>query len=1036
MPAAKQNTFQIGDCLGKGAFGSVYAALNMATGEVVAVKQIRIAHSSRSNKSTILSPSDTALIMAEIDLLKELHHPNIVKYLGFSKAPFSLNIIMEYCENGSLSNISRKFGKFTERLVSLYTAQVLDGLVYLHEQGVIHRDIKGPNLLTTKDGLVKLADFGIASKVNASSTAVAGSPYWMAPEVIELSGATTASDVWSLGCTVIELLEGHPPYHNLAPLSALFRIVHDEYPPIPDRCSSVLRHFLMECFQKDPNLRISARRLLLHPFIASAREDHKTGTSSVAHGPTKEHKSSATAIAPAAEPLKRGLQPRKSAPALRKAKAPSPTMTPPATVKTIAALPLSAVAAERDSDNDLWDDDFEDAFFNPAAVRQRIDQWTKPLQPLSQPPQERNIDKTPKSNDKALTKRAAINTSFVEDPASDTNYTDAFDIPNDRATLLPSDIVHPRNFDDELPPDEVDDEEQDPFSEMIDGSDTLEVDHAAHHGSVVEEFVAQLKRSDSQQRDALSAACDAVAAVVVSHPSASKLLMTHHGIVPVIRLLTTLDDDHALALKLLRLLNTCICAAPEIREAVCLLGGLAAVLRFAGERFPPQVRQEVARFVRDMCCCPEDRGMPKMFLFCGGLPTLLYMLSVDYWENRQVVWDAVEALASIFAVQTSASRTDLSLLFVHHGLLPDLARVLRVANSDREEPTAASECVTRVVGVFLALSLADSSVREMLAKGSCLRALIAELWNLDPERLVVVLKCVKNISMCGDALTSLERAGAIPLVCRLLTRHGMPHFTDVQNQCLTVLYNLCRLNRARQRAAAAHGCIPHLQQFVASGSPLRQFALPILCDLVNGIVVSATSAAEREREEGVWRLLRRWNVIDSYVELLNDPAWMVLAVEAIASWVAAASASNAPAQHEPPLPRAAHSAALAAAFASASPTGSLAKLLLPLQRVLVLSASTRREFAQSAAVHDKITRALLSSAAAAGVRLNLLLMLHVMGSRVNDNASNRDPDDGNERLRQSRRRLRDVVGKLCQEDPAVLVREQARRCVDAFATGG
>ncbi|KAI8586977.1 hypothetical protein BDZ88DRAFT_454454 [Geranomyces variabilis] len=1034
MPAARQNTFQIGDCLGKGAFGSVYAALNMATGEVVAVKQIRIAHSSRTNTSTILSPADTALIMAEIDLLKELHHPNIVKYLGFSKAPSSLNIIMEYCENGSLSNISRKFGKFTERLVSLYTAQVLDGLVYLHEQGVIHRDIKGPNLLTTKDGLVKLADFGIASKVNASSTAVAGSPYWMAPEVIELSGATTASDVWSLGCTVIELLEGHPPYHNLAPMSALFRIVHDEYPPIPDRCSPVLRHFLMECFQKDPNLRISARRLLLHPFIVAAREESKANSSSVALARSRDHKSASTAIAAAAEPPKRSLQPRKSAPALRNAKAPSSTMTPPATVKTIAALPLAAVTAERDSDNEIWDDDFEDAFTDPAVVKQRIDQWTRPPQPSSHPLQQRGTETMQKSTGTTLMIRTAINTSFVDDPASETDYAGAFDIPDERAVLLPSDIVHPRNFDDELPSEQVDDDEQDPFSEMIDGFDALEVDNAAHHGSVVEEFVARLKQSDSQHRDSLSAACDAVAAVVVSHPPASKLLMTHHGIVPIIRLLTTLDDDNALVRKLLTLLNTCIRAAPEIREAVCLLGGLAAVLRFAGERFPPQVRQEVARFVRDMCCCSEDRGMPKMFLFCGGLPTLLYMLASDYWENRQVVWDAVEALASIFAVQTSASRTDLCLLFVHHGLLPDLARVLRAANSDREENAAASECVTRVVGVFLAISLADSSVREMLAKGSCLRVLIAELWNLDPERLVVVLKCVKNISMCGDALTALERAGAIPLVCRLLTRHGMPHFTDVQNQCLTILYNLCRLNRARQRAAASHGCIPLLQQFVASGSPLRQFALPILCDLVNGIVVSSAGAADREREDGVWRLLRRWNVIDSYVGLLKDPAWMVLAVEAIASWVAAATASS-DAGHQLPLPRAAHSTALAAAFASASPPGSLAKLLLPLQRVLVLSAATRREFAHSAAVHDKITRALLSSAAAAGVRLNLLLMLHVIGSRVSSAGSSGETEGG-DRLRQSRRRLRDVVGKLCQEDPAVLVREQARRCVDAFAADG
>lgn len=119
-------------------------------------------------------------------------------------------------------------------------AQVLHGLLYLHDQGVIHRDIKGANILTTKDGMVKLADFGVATKATGlHESSVVGSPYWMAPEVIELSGATTASDIWSLGCTVIELLEGKPPYHKLQPMPALFRIVNDDHPPLPEGASPV-----------------------------------------------------------------------------------------------------------------------------------------------------------------------------------------------------------------------------------------------------------------------------------------------------------------------------------------------------------------------------------------------------------------------------------------------------------------------------------------------------------------------------------------------------------------------------------------------------------------------------------------------------------------------------------------------------------------------------------------------------------------------------------------------------------------------------
>ncbi|KAG4306386.1 hypothetical protein PORY_000374 [Pneumocystis oryctolagi] len=255
----KLSVYHLGDCLGKGAFGAVYRGLNLNTGETVAVKQIKLHN---------IPKTELKVIMMEIDLLKNLNHPNIVKYHGFFKTADALNIVLEYCENGSLQSICKTFGKFPENLVAVYITQVLHGLLYLHDQGVIHRDIKGANILTTKEGFVKLADFGVATRTSSlSDFTVVGSPYWMAPEVIELSGVTTASDIWSVGCTVIELLEGKPPYHKLDQMPALFRIVNDEHPPLPEGSSPVTRDFLMQCFQKDPNLRVSAKKLLKHPWL-------------------------------------------------------------------------------------------------------------------------------------------------------------------------------------------------------------------------------------------------------------------------------------------------------------------------------------------------------------------------------------------------------------------------------------------------------------------------------------------------------------------------------------------------------------------------------------------------------------------------------------------------------------------------------------------------------------------------------------------------------------------------------------------------
>ncbi|XP_021891093.1 MAP3K epsilon protein kinase 1-like [Carica papaya] len=231
------NKYMLGDEIGKGAYGRVYKGLDLENGDFVAIKQVSLEN---------IAQEDLNIIMQEIDLLKwplkaklkellllqNLNHKNIVKYLGSLKTKTHLHIILEYVENGSLANIIKpnKFGPFPESLVAVYIAQVLEGLVYLHEQGVIHRDIKGANILTTKEGLVKLADFGVATKLteaDVNTHSVVGTPYWMAPEVIEMSGVCAASDIWSVGCTVIELLTCVPPYYDLQPMPALFRIVQD-----------------------------------------------------------------------------------------------------------------------------------------------------------------------------------------------------------------------------------------------------------------------------------------------------------------------------------------------------------------------------------------------------------------------------------------------------------------------------------------------------------------------------------------------------------------------------------------------------------------------------------------------------------------------------------------------------------------------------------------------------------------------------------------------------------------------------------------
>ncbi|KAG0277018.1 hypothetical protein BGZ95_006663 [Linnemannia exigua] len=254
-------TFQLGNCIGRGQFGSVYKALNLVTGQMVAVKRIKIDG---------LKDAEMDILMQEVDLLKSLAHPSIVKYEGFIRSSGYLNIILEFVENGSLLTTLKSFGTFPEKLVVAYVVKILEGLVYLHGKEVVHCDLKAANILTTKNGNVKLSDFGVSLNLKVKESdfgAVAGTPNWMAPEVIELKGASPASDIWSLGCTVIEMLTGQPPYAELLPLTTLFRIVEDERPPLPSNLSMDLLDFLCQCFQKDPSLRPSAGALGRHIWI-------------------------------------------------------------------------------------------------------------------------------------------------------------------------------------------------------------------------------------------------------------------------------------------------------------------------------------------------------------------------------------------------------------------------------------------------------------------------------------------------------------------------------------------------------------------------------------------------------------------------------------------------------------------------------------------------------------------------------------------------------------------------------------------------
>uniref|UniRef100_UPI00358F5FC0 serine/threonine-protein kinase 3/4-like isoform X2 n=1 Tax=Myxine glutinosa TaxID=7769 RepID=UPI00358F5FC0 len=258
-----EEVFDILEKLGEGSYGNVYKAIHKESGQIVAIKQVPV-------------ESDLQEIIKEISIMQQCDSPHVVKYYGSYFKNTDLWIVMEYCGAGSVSDIIRLRNKtLSEEQIAPILRATLRGLEYLHFMRKIHRDIKAGNILLSVEGNAKLADFGVAGQLSdtmAKRNTVIGTPFWMAPEVIQEIGYNCLADVWSLGITAIEMAEGKPPYADIHPMRAIFMIPTNPPPTFrqPESWSDEFTDFVRKCLVKNPEHRATATQLLQHPFVRQA----------------------------------------------------------------------------------------------------------------------------------------------------------------------------------------------------------------------------------------------------------------------------------------------------------------------------------------------------------------------------------------------------------------------------------------------------------------------------------------------------------------------------------------------------------------------------------------------------------------------------------------------------------------------------------------------------------------------------------------------------------------------------------------------
>lgn len=758
--------FQFSTLVGRGAFANVYKGINLRTNQEVAIKQIALE-----------KDQDVMELMGEIDLLKILKHPNIVKYHGFVKTSTSLNVFLEFCSGGSLRQLYKRRGRGIPELeVIPYVKLILQGLNYLHEQGVVHRDVKAANVLVTEHGEIKLADFGVATKVSSQHHSVVGTPNWMAPEtVLGGEGLCTASDIWSLGATIIELFTTHPPYHELNAMATLHAIGTDEHPPIPKGISPLAKGFLLECFQKQPSLRVTAKLLLKHKWLAPSHP--------AAHKPLRV--------------ISNTVQANK------------------------ASNDMKSFNSYSEANEENWDNDFGE--FKPLQLKNQVSASNLKVE-------ERDMQTESTLSTRLPTSKSELLRRFTEN-------NDDLDFDHDSSKLLLNNNEEDGAGDEE---EENLDPFLDLEIEDFDTSDVEVQNKMEYLVNRFTHKVDLIYTGDDQVVAALIRVTGKMLHLVKKYPHSHEVLIRDHGILSILELLENaqeLPKQQKLWYLALSVLNYIFANNTAHFESFCLLGGIPVVTQFRGITYDLPVRQQVVKFVRHFL--KSERAL-SMFVSSGGLRVLSKFVEEDFDLTPEFPLVSIDCIHDILSKDLTRYKSDVCRILSRYGVIfwfvVLLNRLTKFESQNYTKITAvqADEAVEKILIIVRSFSQSEARVRVNISSTDLFKLMIKVYPALTFKRQLTLLKFFKSVSCIPELLKQLYNADILEFMIDLMLQYttSSEHYKEVINIICPTVYNCCYLNHPREHLIVKLGAVPLLKQLSRMNLPFRQFVLPILCELV------------------------------------------------------------------------------------------------------------------------------------------------------------------------------------------------------------